>query len=339
MTPGIAINISRRNGGGRGSPNPLSRGIAPRSSATGPSRPTRPSRARRRELIGSHRQMSIETHIPVRPIAPVVGYIGGKRKLAPHILPWIDAAEHDCYAEPFAGMLGLFFQRRRRAPAERVNDVSRDVATFFRIVQRHYPAFVEFLRYQVSSRAEFDRLIAVDPDTMTDIERAGRFLYLQSLSFGGKVAGRTFGVELSGAGGFDLSRLGPLLDAAHTRLSGVVIENLPYGEFIRRYDSPRTLFYVDPPYVESETYYGRGVFGREDFGRLADQLRGIEGRCVVSINDHPVARAAFDGFHVEAVPYKYTVARGDQRDVVELIIVGPPERVWERGRVQGDLPL
>jgi DNA adenine methylase len=76
-----------------------------------------------------------------------------------------------------------------------INDWSDDVATFFRILQRHYVPFMDMLRWQITSRAGFDRLRRQDPSTLTDLERAARFLYLQRLAFGGKVAGRNFGVD------------------------------------------------------------------------------------------------------------------------------------------------
>jgi site-specific DNA-adenine methylase len=93
-------------------------------------------------------------------------------------------------------MGGVFFRRRWAARREAINDVSRDVATLFRILQRHYPQFMETLKFQIASRREFERLVASNPDTLTDLERAGRFLYLQRLAFGGKVAGRNFGRRL-----------------------------------------------------------------------------------------------------------------------------------------------
>ena len=105
-----------------------------------------------------------------------------------------------------------------------INDRDRDVATFFRVLQRHYQAFMDMLKWQLTSRAEFERLRAQDGDTLTDLERAARFLYLQRLSFGGKVAGRSFGVDTTGPARFDTKRLAPLLEAIHERLAGVTME-------------------------------------------------------------------------------------------------------------------
>ena len=66
-----------------------------------------------------------------------------------------------------------------------INDLGRDIANMFCILQRHYPQFIEVLRFQLTTRAEFNRLVDVDPDTLTDLERAARFLYLQRTAFGG----------------------------------------------------------------------------------------------------------------------------------------------------------
>jgi len=59
---------------------------------------------------------------------------------------------HETYAEPFVGMGGVFF-RRRWAPRREV--INGDVATLFRILLRHYPQFMETLKFQITSRAEF----------------------------------------------------------------------------------------------------------------------------------------------------------------------------------------
>ena len=261
---------------------------------------------------------------PVRPVSPAAPYIGGKRNLSRRLCSLIDATPHDHYVEPFVGMGGVFLRRARRPATETINDVSRDVATLFRILQRHYVQFMDVLRWQITSRAEFERLMAVNPDTLTDLERAARFLYLQRLTFGGKVAGRSFGVDRRTPARFDVTKLGPMLEEIHERLAGVKIECLPYAPLIQRYDSPETLFYLDPPYWGCERDYGPGVFGREDFERLAEQLAGIAGRFILSINATDGAREVFGRFAIEEVETTYTIATigGAGKRVTELIVSG-----------------
>lgn len=252
--------------------------------------------------------------------ATPAAYIGGKKNLSRRLARMIDAHHTVTYAEPFVGMGGVFLKRTRKADCEVINDISEDVANFFRILQRHYVAFMDMLRYQLTTRSGFERLLKVDPGTQTDLERAARFLYLQRLAFGGKVTGRNFGVSPGLPARFDVTKLGPQLEALHERLAGVVIERLHFAEFIDRYDTEETLFYLDPPYFGGETDYGKGVFFRDDFVLLADQLREIRGRFILSINDTPEIREAFAGFTLQEVDTTYTLASEGSKVAKELII-------------------
>jgi DNA adenine methylase len=257
----------------------------------------------------------------VNGVHPAAPYIGGKRKLARRICRAIDRVPHRSYAEVFLGMGGVFLRRSRAAPAEFVNDWSEDVSTFFRILQRHYVAFLDMLRFQLSTRAGFERLLKVDPSTQTDLERAARFLYLQRLAFGGKVTGRSFGVDPYGSSGFDVSRLAPLLESIHERLAPVTIERLPWSSFVARYDTAETLFYLDPPYYGCETDYGADLFGRDQFELMAAQLATIEGKFLLSLNDHPDVRAIFAGFGVATLNVTYTVGGGDNVQHTSEVVI------------------
>lgn len=262
---------------------------------------------------------------PVRPVRPVAGYVGGKRNLAKRLCALIDGVEHRIYAEPFVGMGGVFLRRERKPASEVINDLSSDVAVLFRILQRHYVAFMEMLRYQLTTREGFERLLRVDPETLTDLERAARFLYLQRLSFGGKVASRSFGVDARSPAGFDLTKLAPMLEAVHERLAGVVIERLPFDRFIAAYDRPETLFYVDPPYYGSEQSYGRDLFGRPDFDQLAAALSAVDGAFILSLNDCPEVRHLFRGFAMQPVSTTYSVGGGkNAARFTELVITNRP---------------
>ena len=199
----------------------------------------------------------------VQPVNPVAPWIGGKRNLAKRITSILDRIPHTTYAEPFVGMGGIFLRRSMRPKCEVINDFGRDVSNLFRILQRHYPQFLEVLRFQLTTRAEFLRLVDTDPNTLTDLERAARFLYLQRTAFGGKVTGQNFGISKERPGRFNLTTLEPMLEDLHTRMSGVIVECLDYADFITRYDSKDTLFYLDPPYWGSEDDYSKELFDRD----------------------------------------------------------------------------
>jgi DNA adenine methylase len=263
--------------------------------------------------------------IAVKPVVPAAPYLGGKRNLARRLCALIDATPHVAYAEPFIGMGGIFLRRTRQPKCEVINDISEDVTTFFRILQRHYVAFMDMLRFQLTTRVGFERLMRTDPTTLTDLERAARFLYLQRAAFGGKVTGRNFGCRMDAPASFDVTRLGPVLEDLHERLARVVIERLPYADFIDRYDRPATLFYLDPPYWGCEDDYGTGTFERADFERLAEQLAGIRGQFILSINDTPGAREVFGRFELEDVATTYslgTKSAGAGKRVGEIIVRG-----------------
>lgn len=257
----------------------------------------------------------------VRPVRPVAPYIGGKRALSKRLVDIIGQEPHSLYAEPFVGMGGVFFRRTTRPRKEVINDINSDVVNLFRLIQRHYQQLLDVLKWQICSRAEFERLVAVDPETLTDLERAARFLYLQRVSFGGKVVGQYFGISRTGSARFDLTKLVPLLDDVHERLCGVDIERLPYDRLIARYDTPGTLFYLDPPYWGCTDDYGADVFSEADFERLRDLLKAIEGRFIMSINDRPEVREIFEGFLIEEVSLNYRLS-GKATPARELIIRG-----------------
>jgi DNA adenine methylase len=153
------------------------------------------------------------------------------------------------------------------------------------------------------------------------MQRAARFLYLQKTAFGGKVAGRNFGVSPGTAARFDVTKIQPMLEAIHDRLASVTIERLPWADFIRRWDRDGTLFYLDPPYHGSEGDYGAGMFQREEFAEMAKLLSAIRGRFILSINDTAEIRELFAGFKFDHVDVRYTIGgNANARAFPELII-------------------
>lgn len=238
---------------------------------------------------------------------PLVPWVGGKRRLAQHILPLFP--EHTCYVEAFAGAAALFFMKAP-AKAEVLNDVNGDLIRLYRVVQHHLDEFIRQYRWALTSREMYAWLNNTPTDTLTDIQRAARFFYLQKCGFGGKVESHSFGTATTSRSRLNLLRLEEDLSAVHLRLHQVFIEHLDWAEVVQRYDRPHTLFYLDPPYWGTEGY-GVG-FGFDQYELMADLLRNLKGKAVVSVNDIPEMREVFSGFTLKRVGVTYTVGASGQ---------------------------
>ena len=260
---------------------------------------------------------------PVAPALPVAPLFGGKRNLAKRIIERIEAVPHRCYAEPFVGMGGVFLRRAKRPRVEVVNDLNGEIANLFRVMREHPAELERQFRWVLPSRKEYGRLLAVPPETLTDVQRAARLIFLQHHAYGGLPADDRPPSHMPvrpGMAAPSAGRIRRLIRVAHRRLQGVKVEHLNWHDFIRRYDRDFTLFYIDPPYWGHEEDYGKGLFAREDFARMADFLAGLKGRFILSLNDRPEVRETFAGFTVEEVEIHYTASHKATRYAGELLI-------------------
>jgi DNA adenine methylase len=247
---------------------------------------------------------------------PIIPWQGGKRRLAKQILPLF--GKHECYVEPFAGGAALFFMKQQ-SDVEVINDINGELVNLYRIVQHHLEEFVRQFKWVLISRENFERLKSTPEHSLTDIQRAARFYYLQKMSFGAKVSGQTFGTATTSPPRLNLLRIEEELSAAHLRLTRVFIEHLAWDECVRRYDRSHTLFYCDPPYWATAGY---GVeFGFDNYILMAELAKSIHGKMIISVNDIPEMRRVFDGLTMESVDINYTVGGGRRgKESRELII-------------------
>lgn len=244
-------------------------------------------------------------------------WMGGKSRLAGHILPLFP--EHRCYVEVFAGAAALFF-KKEPAKSEVLNDLNGELVNLYRVVRHHLEEFVHQFQFALASRQMFQWLKITRPETLTDIQRAARFFYLQRQAFGGKPHGRTFGTSTTAPPKLRLSELAEEMQAAWERLADATIENLDWQDCVRRYDRAHTLFYLDPPYLETEGYGGE-AFGLEQWEAIGETVRGLQGRAVISSGDHPEIRRIFRGLKTKAVPISYTVGGGHRRAQRKELII------------------
>jgi DNA adenine methylase len=156
-----------------------------------------------------------------------VPYIGGKRNLAKQIIAFFP--EHTTYVEAFAGGAQVLFAKEP-SKVEVLNDLDGEIVNFFRIVREHYEELIRYFRFMLVSRKWYDLLLATNPETLTDVQRAVRWFYVLKASFASRVSHPNYHWHVVQPPGLNLDRLPELLENAHKRLARVQIECLPVRE-------------------------------------------------------------------------------------------------------------
>ena len=219
------------------------------------------------------------------------GWYGGKYVHLDFILPHLpDNAEHFC--DVYGGSAAVLINRAP-APAETYNDLDSELVNFFAVLRRTPDQLIREIGLTPFSREELVEACTPTPD-LEPLERARRFYVrarqtrtgLAQTSSEGRWAHCVL-TSRAGMAGAVSRWLGAVegLPQIAQRLQRVQIENAPALEVIERYDTPKTLFYLDPPYVHGSrgdsSAYGHEMTD-EDHRELAYTLNRIEGRAVLS---------------------------------------------------------
>jgi len=90
------------------------------------------------------------------------------------------------------------------------------------------------------------------------------------------------------------------LEKYKNKLKGVSITKQDYKILIKKYDSPRTFFFLDPPYEEAEKdkLYKKSYFNMEE---LLKVVKSIKGKFMLTLNDSPNIRRLFSGYNIKTL--------------------------------------
>lgn len=212
--------------------------------------------------------------------------------------PWIIRhfpASHDVYVEPFAGSYSVLL-RKERSPIEVANDLDGEIFNFFRVLREKKNILINAISLTPYAVAEWE--LSTEP-TDDPVERARRFYVRCYMNRAGgtaqwqsgwrrqKVMTRLEnGVKDMASAAVIFAKTEHLYYVAD-RLRGVFIEQMDVIDIIKRYDSPRTLFYLDPPYVHETRSKWAGKAYRhemtdEQHCRMGKLLNEIEGMALIS---------------------------------------------------------
>lgn len=242
-----------------------------------------------------------------------IKWAGGKSRLRKKIIPLIPP--HTCYVEPFGGGGWVLFGKPP-SQVEVYNDLDGELVNFFRVVKNRPQALINAFAWELVSRERFESLAGADLSRLSEVERAHRFFYLIMAGWGGEGAYPRMQTSITDGGGGNrligaLKTLEKRIRPVHDRLRGVIVEHMDWPEVVNRYDSPTTVFYVDPPYPGNGVNYRHNMKSWEAHERLAARLAEAQGKWIVSSYDRPEIRRLYGGQHVVSVESASGMATAD----------------------------
>ncbi len=250
--------------------------------------------------------MGIDTN-KVR-IPTFVKWAGGKTQLLEQFKPYFPK-RIDRYLEPFVGSGAVFFYVKKRFDPEEavLSDNVEELVNCYTVVRDNIAELIELLNvYKRRHNKEYYYNIrAVDPADLDDVEKAGRFLYLNKTCYNGLYRVNSKGKFNVPMGRYKnpsilmedkLMEASELLQDVTIKLQNFegVLNDAEKGDFV----------YFDPPYyplsaTANFTNYTPHNFLEEEQTRLAEVYRklGKKGCFVMESNsDTKLITELYEGF-------------------------------------------
>lgn len=233
----------------------------------------------------------------------IIKYPGSKWSIADWIISFFP--EHHSYQEPFFGSGAVLFNKPR-SNIETVNDLDGNVVNLFEWIKKDPEKLAHEIYWTPYARQVYEDAFRVVPED--SFEKAVNFYIRLNMGHGFRTTGEKVGWKNDVQGrerayaASDWCDLPERIMQAAERLRGVQIENRPAVELIQRFNSPRVLVYLDPPYLP-ETRHGKQylceMYNRQEHMELLEAALQHKGPVIISGYESELYNDMLKGWHKE----------------------------------------
>jgi DNA adenine methylase len=247
-----------------------------------------------------------------KPLMPPYGRLGGKSRLKKKIIGYFPPNYVDMtYIEPFFGGGSLFFYKIP-SKKEVINDLDKTIYTLMKGFKQYSGFEISDSINDVYTKNKYIKMMDFKPKTAYD--KFIRLLVLTKISFYGQL------YTYMGNKKTTIKVKTNYQDKYYTRLENTIILNKDYKEIIKKYDSPNSFFYIDPPYSMSKEY---GYYEDQyiNINELFELLKNIKGKFLISYDDDKYTKDLFKDFKILSVNTTYSGATNiESRAKKEILI-------------------
>ena len=206
-------------------------------------------------------------------------YYGGKFHLLNDIyrMYFPMRAKTKCFVDVFGGSGKVLLNLPYSNYIKKIyNDIDSSIYNIMHTIQndKEREKLINKLKWSLDSRKEFEKCKNEDS--------AYCFLYRASLSYGSDMTSFSTFKEYRKP---EVSLLEENILKTYKTIRTWVIENLDYKKVLKKYDSPNTFFYLDPPYITRGDQAYKSYFTADDFIEMYGILKNVEGNWLMNESD------------------------------------------------------
>lgn len=212
--------------------------------------------------------------------------VGSKKPISQKIINMIPT--HEIYVEPFVGS-GAIYWDKEPSKKEIINDLDTQLINNYKLLKRTKS---RNFKTDLDTVAEIQD--HVNKPAKTDGDKLIKEIAVSCNTFGNTGKGKIY----RPANPYKKLKN---VDEYQERMKNTTILNQDYKSVIKKYDSSKTFFFLDPPYERSKDLYKEGTFNFEELNNI---LENVKGKFLLTLNDSSNIRTIFRNFNIKRIKVK-----------------------------------
>lgn len=266
---------------------------------------------------------------------PFVKWAGGKRQLL-SILQASAPRAFEHYYEPFIGGGAFLFSLLPQNAT--ISDANLELINCYQVIRDDVQSLIRSLQLHKNDAEHFYAVRAKAPSSMTAVQRASRFIYLNKTCFNGLYRENNQGQFNAPFGRYEKPKIADkenlLAIAQYLTTKNIQICHADYSHVLNKVQAG-DFVYFDPPYVPltktaSFSSYLKGGFGLQEQEKLADLFKQLAQKGVyamLSNSNTDTIRSLYSDFEIQTIHASRAInCKGGKRgkEANEVLIVNYP---------------
>lgn len=259
---------------------------------------------------------------------PVLKWAGGKQQMLDKLRPLVPS-NFNKYIEPFIGGGALFFSLMPKNAI--IADLNPELINLYTVIKKDVESLINALKDMKNDEEFFYATRAIDPSTLSEVEKAARTIFLNRTCFNGLYRVNRKGQFNVPYGKYKNPKI---CDEDNLKAASMALQNAEiilgdYKDVLQEYAAPGDFIFLDPPYLPVSKYsdfkrYTKEQFYEEDqieLGNEVKRLHELGCHVVLTNSNHPLVHELYDEYKISVHQTRRNINSNASKRTGEDVIV------------------